>query len=251
MKRVFLHVGKHKTGTTSIQKFLAFHRETLLRHGFRPVSNDEVRTSLGMGYRRANQMNNATMAHVLIRPNLQTPLRLLDGDPFLNHDRRKMVNALNALLGGIPQPNLIVSAEAFSFLRTGEEKSLYEALFAGFAVVPLLFLREKQAWIESWKRQTRSLLDRIQPASGDPGVLDYSEDTWLCDDRAIAEFFDDPQVLHYEMLVRRYGSVIPPFLECLGLPTGAFERIDFFANPSVKTPPSDGATPPHPPGVGV
>jgi hypothetical protein len=212
------------------------NRETLLRHGFHPASNDEVRESLGVGYRRANVTNNTTMSHVLIRAHLQTPLRLLEGDPFLNHDRRELVNAMNAMLGGIALPNLIVSAEAFSFLRTGKEKSLYEDLFAGFAVAPLLFLREKQAWIESWKRQTRSLLGRIQPAPGDPGVLDYSEDTWLCDDRAIAEFFDDPQVLHYEMLVRRYGSVIPPFLECLGLPAEAFERIDFFENLSEKTP---------------
>lgn len=48
-KRVVLHVGAHKTGTTTIQQYLLAHRESLRRRGVRYVPRAELSPLVGWG----------------------------------------------------------------------------------------------------------------------------------------------------------------------------------------------------------
>ena len=234
MKKIFLHAGKHKTGTTSIQKFMSYNRQTLLDAGFYPLSNNEVFSCLGLGYKTPNEMNNVTMSHLIIRSQLKTRIRYAHGDPFGTHDRFVLAKKLNRFLQEINHGNLVISAESFSFLRTDDEKRLYNALFDGLEVIPLVILRDRESWMNSWKIQTNDLFRSFGVAAGKDSLFDYSGQSWLLDDRSIEEFFGRSHVLQYEAIMRNHGSVIEPFIDFLGLTTKLFEKIDFFENLSTN-----------------
>lgn len=240
MKKVFLHVGKHKTGTTSIQSFLSYNRETLLETGFYPVTNIEILNLLGCGYEQANETNNVTMSHILIRPQLRTPLRFFRDDPFIEHDRKLLTTKMNCFLKSIDAKNIIISAESFSFLRCADEKSLYVNLFDGLEIIPIIFLREKRSWMNSWKIQTSSLFHstdvRKNSVADHESILNYSDNSWLLDDESIVKFFEGSHIIHYEMAVRKFETVVLAFIDFLGLKPEIFERVDFFEHLSANKP---------------
>lgn len=112
-----------------------------------------------------------------------------------------------------------MSGEAFSFLRTSKERTVYDLVFDGFDVRPILFLREKQSWLRSWQKQTALLQETFPDAdmSAD-SIFNYSDQSWLVEDHKIARFFG-PRVctLNYEAEVSENGSVIPAILRELGI----------------------------------
>lgn len=218
MKRLYLHFGTHKTGSTSIQGYLAGNGDFFARNGIGVVRDFDPIADSAASVRHGT--NCFRIAHVLIRPSLSTPMRMHEVCPVQDPDRRLAgARAVNELLLNEALPDLAMSAEAFCFLRTRDERELFDAMFDGIDVRPFGFFREPGDWLRSWNSQlTEKGLIRHPKAEPGKGIFDLSADSWMVQHEQIKAFFGPKGVYRsYEAEVDQRGSVIPAFLELLGL----------------------------------
>lgn len=138
-KRIFLHVGLHKTGTTSIQWALSRSRKELMAAGFvYPQSACPEWARFGQ--------------HLLPWSVLERKEYL----PSLNGNRASFTEAeVEAIWEGLREEieasgcdNVILSSEEFDTLADGEIEAVRKRL-DGYAVIPVIFLRYLPALIES------------------------------------------------------------------------------------------------------
>lgn len=69
MKTIFPHIGKHKTGSTSIQHYLSNNYTFFEEMGFCIITTDMTSKNIPL----ANRTNLAEIAHLVIRQGLKTP----------------------------------------------------------------------------------------------------------------------------------------------------------------------------------
>ena len=216
VRKIFLLAGKHKTGTTSVQNYLDRNEAFLNRHGIAIVRNTVFAAGTpGV----APKTNCFLLAHMMIRGTLLTPVRLRGYSPEESYDDQcANARTANRLLRGIPGQRLIISAEALSFLRTARERHVYDMVFGGFEVCPIVCFRKPRAWMASWKKQVHDLRETHGRLVETPGsIFDFSENSWLVDDAAIRGFFGpDTCALSYEDEIEKYQSVIPAIMNKLG-----------------------------------
>ncbi len=222
---LYLHVGKHKTGTTSIQKYIFENAAFFSDNGYWVV-NDSVCAMPEFIHENILPANCFVLAHILLRANLMTPMRIRGHAPRMNlKEQSDIATRINSVLKEQAQSHnknaLIISAEAFAFLRAPEERFLFDLMFKDFNVKPILFLREPNVWLKSWEKQVEPLSRLYQthnPEDVKDTIFDFSGDSWLVDDVALQNFFlPDTCVLSYEVVCSQWGSVIPAFLNELGL----------------------------------
>lgn len=225
-KTIYLHAGMHKTGSTSIQSYLHAHRDIFRARGIYVMLNSDIAADPRGG--RVAPANSCGMAHILLRPGLATPIRVRDQVPeYDDAERRAAIAEIRAFLARITTEKVIVSAEAFSFLKTSEERGHLDALARGHILQPIIFLRERTSWLKSWERQVAKLLDHAtrkdlrndgKIAGYAEHVLDSSPDSPVGRHEDIRNFFGpDATYLSYEEAMERDGSVIPSFLRAVGL----------------------------------
>lgn len=200
-RRVFLHIGTHKTGTTSFQKWL---RE----------NEDALRGRFGLGVYRGGFPNNREVGLACANVDRLLPVRQIPqwSDPVW----RDHVRDLAAAQMRRSEPTIIVSAESLSFLRADDEIRRVADMFADREVTILLTLREPSDFLASWSRH----LTRGQyTLSDDPTSFAYvSADSWLAryDDliAAYATVFGRERILtvDYEAANAEHGSVIPALM---------------------------------------
>ena len=212
MKTVYVHAGMHKTGSTSIQKYVEEHCDFFRANGFEIV--EDMRFD-SLGQSRPTGTNCFRIAHVLIDSRLETPVRLKGRvKPMTLPQKVSAVCRANARLRGSSLDKIMLSAEAFSFLRSRSERFWFKLMFAGLAVKPILFFRDKADWLKSWKTQLE--LNRVpynRDDSRPTGIFDVSDRSWLVDHQRIASFFGPRGTyLSYEDAMSEYRSVIPAFL---------------------------------------
>jgi hypothetical protein len=217
-QRIVIHAGQHKTGTTSIQHYLQAHHARLSELGvfaFPSWSGD-----LGGPEENARTRNAGAVAHALLRPRLMTPGRLRKKFPLLEAVARAAgIRRVNQFLRAVPQETVVISAEAFAFLRKDGEFQRLEKLCQGMEWSAVMFLREPSSWRESWRQQIThgGLIDFPGAVDGE-GIFDLGEDTWLTDHEAIRSFWQGRcEFLSYEEALTADGSVFPAFLESIGL----------------------------------
>lgn len=222
MKTIYLHIGKHKTGTTSIQHYIHENEQFFLKRDCYIVKESDFNSEFLA--KRVNVRNLNGAAHLILRQELETPMRL---QGTVKSKRLSILleemNNVNTVLKSIKSTNLIISAEAFSFIRTPFEMELLYFMLRGFKVIPIIFLRDKTLWLKSWYvqvlglRKQLNLLDDNELAKG--GIFDFSTDSWLVDDKSILSMYGNDTVVHsYEDCLAESGSVIPAFLKTIGLP---------------------------------
>ena len=225
-KTIYLHAGMHKTGSTSIQYYLRTHHVFFAEHGMAVLMNSDMAPFEKKG--PAVATNSYGLAHILLRPELATPVRLRDRVPEYDDAQRAGAIALaRETIANKPSESLIISAEAFSFLKTPEERDLLLTLTEGHILRPIVFLRERLAWLASWQRQSADLKARLERKGRmingkvvgyAEHVLDSSVDSAMGWHEDIRNFFGpDATYLSYENALARDGSVIPDFLRALGL----------------------------------
>ncbi len=218
MQRLHLHFGTHRTGSTSIQAYLAANAGFLASKGiavvrdFDPVGDPGARVLL--------DTNCFRIAHVAIRPSLVTPKRIEGVCPVLSsEDQKAAAKAVNAALRAMPEDAAVLSAEAFSFLRTREEREVLDLMFEGIAVHPVGFFRDKTDWLRSWQTQLKAYDQAVETTrESGAGVFDLSDTSWLLQHDDIRSFLGPKgNYQGYEDAIARRGSVVPAFLEALGL----------------------------------
>lgn len=235
-RRIFIHAGQHKTGTTSVQHYVERHAAFLTAHGITPFRDWKPDLS---GVADGPLPCNAKMiANALIRPSLSTPMRLSRAAlPLDDAAWQSRLPALREALRDVPTDAVLMSAEAFSFLRTPAERQRLDELCDGFEWEALMFLREPASFLASWELQiTHSGLATAEGAVAGQGIFDVSPKSWLVDHAAIRTFWGDQgRFLSYEEAMGPKGSVIPALLERIGLdPASAPPWDDVFLNTGAK-----------------
>src|SRR5215475_4156381 len=99
MKSIFLHIGTHRTGTTSLQTYLGRHRTLLASSGF-------------AFYRGGFMPNNHVELHAAaLRQERDSPFRHYARIADIEQLRRQTECRIGAFLERVPQQRLIFSAE--------------------------------------------------------------------------------------------------------------------------------------------
>lgn len=215
---IVLHIGTHKTGTTSIQHYLGIEEPALEAAGA-AVFRDS-----------SGRVLNKEIFHACVSPSrrrLVTPRKAKRrGLPLLLLFKWR----LRQFMRRNPGRRIVISCEMLSYLREpAEMRRLRLAFPRGAKVRVVVCLREKQAFLRSYTAQITK--QRFQP-SADPRSFAYVEpDSWLLDyDGLLAAFrrlTDDVVVIDYDEAMRAHGNIIPAFCEAAGWPVPSRAALAF------------------------
>lgn len=225
-ERVVLHVGTHKTGSTSLQQFLRDQDDGLL-------------ATVGASYPPGLVLpaSHSELPLLAIRAERTWPARLR-----LPETQRPVWLAMaeahvRSLVSASDREVVVLSHEDLSYVRHDDELERLRDLLGAPSVRVVVFLRAKGAFLRSYRSQLEATGFAL---SDDPASFAYVEaDSWLVDHAALVggyqRWFGDGnvEVIDYEDTVARDGSVIPAFAELLGISRSALPPLDpYFLNRS-------------------
>jgi len=210
-RRLFLHVGTHKTGTTSFQAALCEMAPQLRSAGFEVL--------YGKPIARKRSANAFLLANCFIRPSLKTSPRLLRNAPMPDEaDTQRVMAGLAKMVEASAAHDFVMSSEEFCLLRTPEEaERLLQHLTPLFSeIVPILCLRSREAWAASRENQLNKtsvtpLLEGVSDAESTNGSWYYQTDE-LC---AFWEGIGRLIVIDYDAVLERDGSVFPALFDAI------------------------------------
>ena len=212
MKQVFLHIGTHKTGTTSFQSLLVSHAEHLRAHGVEPYLET-----------RGGQIdgNCFALAHDILRADVITGSRYQGRlpKPGLARLIRTAIH-VRRFLAATGARKVVFSAEAFSFLREPAEWLRLRLVFgfSGIIIVPLVVFRDEADWRASWNDQIAKN-PKLGPHMQEPGFPLLRD--WWFDKAAIVRFWSrggNLRIIDYDEQMARHGDILPALLAELGVP---------------------------------
>jgi len=198
-QRAIVHIGTHKTGSTSLQYWLTQHATDLQTHH-------------GLGVYRPIHPNGRELALLCARPDRSIPtIREIPEwqteawrTPTRGHVRSEIER---------PDEVMFFSNETLSLLRSVEELERLRELFAPRVVDIVLVTRRTEDFLRSWREQLTR--DGFTP-SQDPTSFAYLErDSWLVDYDEIVRVnqhvFGEHHVhvVHYDAAMATFDSVIP------------------------------------------
>lgn len=226
MGRLFLHIGPHKTGTTSFQRSLEANAAELTQRGLRPVMEPQMRKG-----RRTGQWRTAlySSADLFLRPELLTGARYLDHVPKLTEVQRANRRArLATYVGGMTEPAVLMSSESFWYLHTENERR-WIGEFAdavGREVTVIMARRDPADWRESWEQHLETWSKRFPRMRDFPDSGEMRQD-WYYDIDARRTFWS-PFTL-CEVPFARDLDVVPDLFRATGIsPEGL--REGFWVN---------------------
>jgi len=203
---VLLHIGLHKTGTTSIQYYLRDHELLLAAHGVR----------FPRGYLRLNN-------------HFELPLTLLRSDRMMNGRLRadewrdpawcaRLLAQVDDDLAHHRDEVTILSAEDLSLFRYDDEVAPLRALVGDAEVVA--YLRRPEDFLASMG--AHYCKPGMAGLSEDPDAYNYVRPgSWRADyDTLLAlwrRHFSTVTTLDYDAVTERDGTVVPSFLRLLGI----------------------------------
>ena len=208
LSNVVLHVGLHKTGSTSIQSWLRDHEELLCQYGIwfpRGWLQLNNHFELPLAFMRLDRMTNARRR----------------SDEWRSAEwRAGLVRQVRSALVRHPAETTVLSAENLSWLRYDDEFEPLRELVGDAEIV--MFIRNPDDLLASLHRHFHK--NGFEGVSDDPDAYNYVKpDSWLVDfDSRIADWkrwFTRVQVLDYDLEAARDGS-IAAFVRSLGLPVG-------------------------------
>ena len=225
-KRLILHIGTHKTGTSSFQRSLNRNREALIKQGLLPVSEIKIRRGEETDKKRANATG---IAHLFIRPELLTGVRIGKAAPELTEDQCKTRRArLAERLRDLPDQTVLLSAEAFSFLRTPDEQQAMRDFLTETErdVLTIAVFREETAWRESWENQLKFSPNTYQAVMRQPDEQRINAD-WFYDTSAIRAFWAPFNLT--ELSYEAHDNIVDTLYKTMGLSTADL-KTDLRAN---------------------
>jgi hypothetical protein len=196
-----VHIGTHKTGTTSFQHWLRQHEREL----------DE---RFGLATYQGAFPNNREVGLACARPSRQLPTRGID--QWVDPEWRRHVHELVATQLA-RETDVIMSAEALSFLRYDDEVDTFSTLLGEREALILVALRNPGEFLRSWSAHLTRDGYRL---STDPASFAYvGADSWLADYPSLVDVYRRAfgaakvRVIDYDDALRRYGSVIPALMD--------------------------------------
>ena len=200
-RRLFVHIGTHKTGTTSFQKWLQDNEPILLER-------------FGLGVYRGAFPNAREVGLACANVDRLLPVRNLP--QWNNPAWRTHVGEIIYAQLTRDVPSMIVSAESLTFLRARDEIQRLFDMTSGHDVTILVTLRNPTEFLGSWERH---LIRTGYDLSDDPSSFAYvKHDSWLARydqliDAYAAVFGRDRVItVDYESANAEFGSIIPALM---------------------------------------
>ena len=205
---VVLHIGTHKTGTTSFQATLAASAASLASHGVH-VFQSGLTKRTGWSHE---------LALISLRSELNIPLRNMFPDSSLPSMQRQMLQDCISQMQS-PARRVVASHEALSFIRTRQE---VEALDGRVCKV-VCVLRDAESFLQSWKNQLAKTKQATSSAHFE-SFMNTDPDSWIVDwDELIGAYAgvlgrEAVTVLDYEREAQNHGTIITALWSACGLP---------------------------------
>jgi len=210
--RTLIHIGQHKTGTTSIQHYLQKYRQALAKAGLYVPD-----TLLGFTNPSHFLLNvyaldadRDSTAKIMLRESVDpgfydTLESRLQQDIARHYERARDQGCRD----------IIWSNEGLYLLNSTTEYQRLKGLFAKYSeqLTCLCCLRDKASYLDSYRRQLHSL---NLPLSDDPRSTRYLEpDSWLVDyegkQKLLNAVFEDTLILEYNP-----QDMVKTFLDAIG-----------------------------------
>jgi hypothetical protein len=211
-RRFIIHVGVHKTGSTSLQAFLGSSRERLF--------------ALGISFYRGIYIadNHVELHASAMRADRTSPIKMSGALPAVDETFRKNVREnLREFVSSSESSSYVLSAEGLSYLRYMDEMDRLKSLLPEGNIHIVVYLRNPANFLNSYREEMKK--HRL-PIHIDKDSFAYVEDdSWLLDfDERIGNFraafgSDNVTVLDYDREMHDAGNVIPSFLRVLGVET--------------------------------
>ena len=229
-RKVVLHIGPHKTGTTSFQSYVFNKREKMADAGLF-VMVDEIPQAAGFSIETANMWR---FAHLFIRSELLTPMRVsAQGNALWLESLDSVESQTAAVLKSMSELTPLISSESFSFIRTNLElmslKHYFDTL--GYALEVVAVRREPVEWERSFRAQLNKMgYSRLTPKQT-PKFMNVDADWYFNFDALITQWR-----CYFEVRVLEYGSIadggtIPLVLNAIGAGT-VYDQDDIYLNRS-------------------
>ncbi len=216
--KVVLHIGTHKTGSTSLQHFLRDAGPLLAQADawYPPgLVLDTAHSELPLLSVRLERDWPARIRF----PELRMPGWL---DVANRHVR--------AQVGDAARGTIVYSHEDLSYLRFPDEFERLIRLLDPAEVRVIVFLRDKQSFLRSYGDQ---LAATGFEASADPASFAYvGEDSWLVDYDSLLDGYrkafgaSNVEVVDYDAVMQQDASIIPTFAELLGVTRAELPPLD-------------------------
>jgi len=234
-RRLFLHIGTHKTGTTSFQHSLAANRAALLQQGIGVKKERFIRPD---GSQRHLVMLHGTV-NAMLRPELISGFRVnrlrrgIDPDS----EQRETPEEVAADIAARRVRSVVASAESFCFLRTAEEQARVRTFLAATRRKPVILLvhRREADWRASWDNQLRKTPESWQLLQGLPEAR-RPDGEWYFDLAAIRAFWrplGKLREIDYDAEMAARGSILPALYREIGADITALD-LGFRRNERVE-----------------
>ena len=202
--RIIVHIGFHKTGTSSIQTFLDDSRDQLADRGVFYYTGQFAAS------------NHVELHCAAMRATRESPFKVRNGirpsAAFLTSVGRRIDRFL--LTAG----TFVFSSEGISYLRHRDELETLHRIFGGRDIEIVAYVRNRKDWMDSYRAEIAR-----QPAARSPPDDSYANttpDSWLLDfDARLNPFqqaFGRVHVIDYDQVLANDGSVIPSFFRVTG-----------------------------------
>lgn len=213
MRSLTLHIGTHKTGSTSLQYFLRDRRDELEKAGhyfYRGEIEDENHLEFHVAAMRAERGSFSKQKYSIV------------GDEGF---RNRLATSLARQVNSTQAANHIISAEGLYLLRHDDELEWLRGVLSRHyeQIKIILVTREPSAFLRSLEAQIKKVPGR-NPSSDANSHLYVGPDSWLADYPGIEALWkrhfgaDSLTKIDYDAAVHSHGNVLPPLVHALGLP---------------------------------
>ncbi len=196
-RQIILHIGLHKTGTSSFQAVMREHESDFIAAGIAPYLSPTGKT-------HSKEISLAILRDGVI--------------PTPDKDRlfEKVKQQIAAFASQRTEQKLLFSSEHYSLIRTEAEAARIRGLFPdeNLRFVVILVKRDRDAWLSSYRNQV--VQSGIAESQNPDSAYYFGKDTWLTDFDTLcdvfARSFDELIVLNYDT-----RDIISPLLDVLGV----------------------------------
>lgn len=235
--RLILHIGTQKTGSTSFQESLKSNTGKLAARGIGTVSE----TFTARDGQKRERYNLAALSDLFIRREVPTIYRVRHGAARpKSRIGAAWLRARWALaLWRRPERDLVLSAEAFCFLRNEKEARKMRRFLAltRRRIVILLVTRNETDWRASWNAQIAKHRQVSRKLANTDSSLRIDAD-WFFDLSAIRDFWSalgELREIDFDAAVAEDGNIVPRLYREAGIDEAGLD-MDVRLNTRAGTP---------------
>jgi hypothetical protein len=227
LSKIILHVGTHKTGTTSFQSSMEENAEALIAQGIRPIFGTVYKNNRATLRTRANHMH---FAHLLLRPEVLTGARFRRTVPMMSDEERlQELERFSQEVANFKEETILISCEVLCLLRTEEEQFLLQKFLTnvGREVSTLIAFRNDIEWRESWinqlKKDKNGLFEKVSSENIDVSIVG----PWYFEKSAIRAFWSAFNLTEIDF--NSHSNIVKALYDEMRIGSQTIET-DFFKN---------------------